>query len=145
MSLTIDASVFVASLPIPDVNHVASREFIERVRQQRIAVVCPTLLLAEIAGALARRTGDDLPARHACERILRWRGMQLLPLTRARAVSAAAVAAQHGLRGADSTYLAAALERGCTVVTWDREMLERGTALVATTTPGDWLSANPAP
>lgn len=65
--------------------------------------------------------------------------LDLIPLTSQLAERAAQVAAANRLRGADAIYAAVASEFGTTLITWDREMLQRGPAVTRTITPGQWL------
>jgi predicted nucleic acid-binding protein len=60
------------------------------------------------------------------------RTLQLLPI-------AEEVGCNAYLRGADALYAAAARMTGTPLVTWDRELLDRGGGI----TPLDWLSRNP--
>jgi predicted nucleic acid-binding protein len=53
---------------------------------------------------------------------------------------AAALGAQHKLRGADAVYLASAALFAAELVTLDREQFGRGAAIVQTLTPGDFLA-----
>jgi hypothetical protein len=69
--------------------------------------------------------------------------MTLLNLTQRRAREAARLAATLKLRGADSVYVAAALEAGATLITWEKQILGRAPAIVSTMTPSDWLTAHP--
>ena len=46
------------------------------------------------------------------------------------------------LRGASSIYVAMADTQDATLVTWDREMLDRGAAVVKTRTPKQRIGAN---
>ena len=57
------------------------------------------------------------------------------------ALHALALAAQHGLRGADAVYAAVAREAGCTLVTSDNEHLTRLVNLMTVCTPAVALAA----
>ena len=50
-------------------------------------------------------------------------------------------ATNHRLRGADSVYVAVADAFDAALITWDAEMLERGSEAVRTVTPLHWLEA----
>ncbi len=145
MSYTIDASVFVSSARQPEVSHAVSVEFLDRVQKEQAPIFCPTLILAECSAAIAKPTGDVALAAHLVLLVKDCAGMHLIALSLARADHAATLAADQRLRGADSIYLATAEEFAATLITWDKEMLKRGPAVVATITPADWLKANPAP
>ena len=43
------------------------------------------------------------------------------------------------LRGADSVYIAVAEAFDAALITWDTEMLERGSDVVETRTPAQWM------
>jgi predicted nucleic acid-binding protein len=68
-------------------------------------------------------------------------GMQLIPLEMRLARQAVQAAKKHRLRGADSVYVAVADTFDATLITWDAEMLERGSEVVRTVTPSHWLEA----
>ena len=53
-----DASVFIAYFRDPDPFHVQSVDWIQHHLLAGGAIVVPRIALAEVAGALARRTGD---------------------------------------------------------------------------------------
>lgn len=139
MSLTVDASVFVAAFRPPDVNHQANFDFIAAVRAAQLPIHCPSLVLPEGAGAVSRTTGDALLAVRATTEVRRMPDLRLAPLSRVRSRRAAELAAMYQLRGADSVYVAVAEEFGTTLVTWDGEMHTRGASIVTTMT--EWLAA----
>ena len=53
---------------------------------------------------------------------------------------AAALGAQHKLRGADAVYLATASSFAAELVTLDREQLDRGAKIVQTLTPAGFVA-----
>ena len=58
MSLTVDASVFVAASRADELHYTASRQFLQQARAQRFTLCCPTLVIPECAAAIARPTAD---------------------------------------------------------------------------------------
>jgi predicted nucleic acid-binding protein len=112
--MVVDASVWVAAFLAHDAHHRDAAVLLRRLIEEGITVTTPLLALSEVAGAIARQT-DDL------------------------ATVAATSAAQQRLRGADAVYVALAAQRTLTLVTLDREMLERTKEIVASTTPTAWL------
>ncbi len=68
-------------------------------------------------------------------------GMQPIPLDVHLARQAVRAATNHRLRRADSVYVAVADTFDATLITWDAEMLERGSGVVKTVTPSHWLEA----
>jgi predicted nucleic acid-binding protein len=104
-------------------------------------VVSPGLLLAEVTGALARRTGQTGLSNRASELLQRHPNSRLTIIEVALAVFAAEIAADLRLRGADALYVALAARLNVPLVTWDNEQRERGSSQIATLTPAELLEA----
>lgn len=139
MMYTVDASVHISALNPAEPDSAASQSFLARVRQHHLPLFCPTLLLVEVAAAVAR-VFDDADRGLALTRALRGLPHQtLVPLDEALADRAAGLAAAASLRGADAVYAAVAQQYGATLVTLDRQQLERLPPLVRTTRPADVL------
>ena len=68
--------------------------------------------------------------------------LSIHPFTESQGETAAAIAAQQFLRGADAVYVALAGQLRMPLVTWDKELLERAAAVVPTLTPAEWLRQN---
>ncbi len=143
MIFTIDANVFVSDLMSSDAKHVPSRAFMDAQRSIAPTVWCPTIVLVEVAAAIARPSGDAALAQQGVSVVRAFPGIRFCGLPEARAEAAARIAATHRPRGADAIYAAVASESGATLITWDAEMLARAPAVVATVTPSAWLAANP--
>jgi predicted nucleic acid-binding protein len=131
----IDASVWVSRLAPVDVHHRASRQWLETHAASGDQFVCPTLVLAEIAGAVARRTGDAHTANEAVAAIERIPALRLLSLDPRLAKTAARLAADYALRGADAVYVAVASELSLPLITFDDEQLTRAKSLITTMMP----------
>jgi len=69
--MVVDASVVVSHLVPHDVHHAASRAWLTRHLSEGGLVIAPALLLLEIAGAVARRTGAPRLAQRAVEAVMR--------------------------------------------------------------------------
>jgi predicted nucleic acid-binding protein len=139
LSLTIDASVFVSAIRHTETGSDESNTFLDALRGSPRAVFCPILVITETVAAIGRVTaGADL-AQQAADVVDTLPGIRLVSVDAALARSAARIAAEHRLRGADSIYLAVAVLFGSTLLTWDKEMLERGSAIANTLTPTGWL------
>ena len=141
--LTVDANVFVSASTPTEIYHADSDSFLSRIRQSGFFVFCPALVLPETASGIMRPTGDQIAAQKAVIQVETFPNIALVPLTEQRANSAADIAILHRLRGADAVYVAVSQEFGTTLITWDAEMLARGTQAVTVMTPTDWLAANP--
>lgn len=133
--VVVDASVWVSRLVPKDVHHTRSRAWFKAQADEGGLLVAPVLALAEIAGAISRRTGRPALASAALTRVQRLPNLRLVPLDARLARLAAQLAGQHGLRGADAVYVATAQRLGLSLVTLDDEQLRRGRAVVTTTAP----------
>ena len=138
-----DASAWISYFLAEDVNHAESLSWFERVATANEEMVAPRFLLLEVVAAIARRSGDPATGRHFAERLLRHPRLRLVSMTDELIDASASVGAQLRLRGADAIYIATATAHDARLVTWDREQLERGSALVPTATPADDLAAEP--
>lgn len=128
----VDASVWVSRLVPQDVHHPASRRWLEAHADPLIA---PILLLAEVAGAIARRTGAPELGRQAVETLTQLPNLRLVPLDPRLGLETARLAADLQLRGADAAYVAVAYHLHLPLVTWDREQADRAGPLIAVYTP----------
>lgn len=130
-----DASVWVSALVPPDVNHTASRFWLDRYLAGGGIIVIPALLLPEVAGAISRRTGQPDLGRRAAEAVLRIPGLRLVPVDARLSEEAAELAADLRLRGADAVYVALARHLSVPLVTWDVEQQTRAGAVAVVRTP----------
>ena len=136
---TIDASVHVSALNPCEADSAASQAFLALVRQHRVPLFCPTLLLVEVAAAVAR-VFDNADRALALAAALRGLPNQtLVPLDEALADRAAGLVARARLRGADAVYAAVAQQYGTTLVSLDRQQLDRLPPVVTTARPADVL------
>ena len=135
--MVVDASVVVSRLLPHDVHHDASRRWLTRHVEEGGVVISPALLLPEVAGAVARRTGVPRLARHAVGALLSLPALRLISVDAALARAGARIAAQLHLRGADALYVAAAADLRLPLVTWDVEQHERAANLVEVLSPRD--------
>jgi predicted nucleic acid-binding protein len=133
--MVVDASVVVSNLVPHDVHHAASRAWLTRHVSDGGLVVAPALLLPEIAGAVARRTGVPRLARRAVEALLQLHAFRLVPVDADLARTAADLAGRLRLRGADAIYIAAAVTLRLPLVTWDVEQRQRAARVIDVVTP----------
>ena len=118
-----------------EANHAASRRWLDRWLIGNHPVVVPVLLLAEVAGAVARQLGDPAGGRQAVTDLRRLPRLRLSPMDDRLGMEAARLAADLRLRGADAVYVAVARRFSLPLVTWDREQLERARDVVLAYTP----------
>jgi predicted nucleic acid-binding protein len=118
MFIVVDASIWVARLVSEDVFFEPVKEWMYARLESDDQFLAPSLLLAEIGGAISRRTTPSL-ARKAIEQVQSLSGLQLIEMEQALMRDAAQLAAELGLRGADSTYVAVAARLDLPLITLD--------------------------
>lgn len=134
---TLDASVHVSALNPTEADSAQSQAFLAQIRRHHWPLFCPTLLLVEVTAAIARAFGDAERAEALAAALRGWPNQTLIPLDEALADRAAHLAAAAFLRGADAVYAAVAQRYETTLITLDRQQLERLPPLVKTARPGD--------
>jgi predicted nucleic acid-binding protein len=139
IAVAVDASVWVSRLVAQDVNYAASRIWLQQYVAQGGHLIGPTILLSEVAGPIARRTGQPTLARQAITHLLTLVPLQLVPVDPVLGMLAARLAADLRLRGADAVYVALAYQLSIPLVTWDAEQLQRTVGQVATYTPDSYI------
>ena len=131
----VDASVWVSYFMQTEETHSASRDWVSQQADAGTPILGPSHVLAEISGAVSRRTGREELGRVSSTVISRLPDFQLIPIDRELADVSASVAAGMKLRGADAVYVALALLMNFPLVTWDKEQLERGAPIIETLSP----------
>lgn len=130
MSYTVlDASVWVARLVPQDAFHQAAKTWMAGQRKDGGQYVSPSLLLAEVAGAISRRTNPAF-GRSALQQLNQLPGLRIVEMNHELLQAAAELAADLGLRGADSVYVAAAKRLELPLLTFDIEQKERAASMV---------------
>ncbi len=137
--LTIDASVFLNAFNPAEPHHGESSGLMEWVRKDAIPMVAPTLVLPEVAAAIARTVGTTASSRLFAERLRDLPGLILVALDETLAMLAAQIASEHRLRGSDAVYGAVALRFGSPLITLDREQYSRLKAVVHSRYPQEIL------
>ena len=126
MTVVTDASVLVSVFHPADQFHQQSRAWFQQYLRNGEQIVAPNLLLSEVAGALARRTGSVEVAELAVTQLRAMPELELLVIEDAYEREATALAMELQLRGADAVYVAVAHMLNLPLITWDREQIERG-------------------
>ena len=124
MFVVVDASVWLARLVAQDVFYESVKEWMSARIEEDDQFLAPSLLLAEIGGAISRRTTPSLGLK-AIEQVQNLPGLQLVEMEYSLLREAARLAAELGLRGADSTYVALAARLDLPLMTLDRDQKER--------------------
>jgi predicted nucleic acid-binding protein len=136
-TFTVDASVFLNAFNPYEEGHEESKAVLARLEGNAIPIIVPNLLRVEAAAAVARGRGDAELARRFAAALLRLPHLVVIPLDDALAATAAQLAADHRLRGADAVYGAVALRFGSALVSRDGEQLTRLAAVIQTFHPRD--------
>jgi len=124
MFIVVDASVWVARLVSQDIFYESVRSWMSTRLQEDDRFLAPSLLLAEIGGAIGRRTTSSLGLK-AIQQVQNLPGLQLVEMDNSLLLEAARLAAELGLRGADSTYVAIAARLDLPLVTLDVDQVAR--------------------
>ncbi len=132
---TIDASVFVNAFNRHERGHAESLQMLTAIQERGDPIIVPTLLLAEIASAVARVSHDTIGAIKYANATAALPHLTLVSLTPAIAGRAAELAATHRLRSADAVYLEVARRYATTLVSRDDEQLTRGSGVAVCQTP----------
>ena len=140
----VDASVWVSYFARDDVNHQQSRDWFEQQTRLGERYVAPRLLLVEVAASMARRTGPSDVGLHLLEQLRLSPTITFWEMSDDFVDDVARFAVQLRVRAADAAYIAVALATGARLVTWDREQLTRGVAVVTTSTPEQGLATDPS-
>lgn len=131
----IDASIYVAFINSHEPGHQASHNWILQVRAKREPLIAPNILLPEVCAAIRRGIGKSALSRQVWKHLRSSTVISMIPVTDSLANRAAEITVDHAIRGCDAVYVALAEQRGHTLVTLNRQQLQRAAALVPTTTP----------
>lgn len=140
--MIVDASVWVAGVLEKDAHHEVSLSFMHRFVKERQIATVPLLAWPEIAGAVARRTGDPDRGMRAAELIIAQAWVKGVSLDASLASESMRLAAELRLRGADAVYVALAATCREPLITLDAEMLERARGVAEVFTPEQWLATH---
>ena len=137
---TIDASVFLNAFNPYEPGHEDSHRLLARLQEQAAPIIVPTLLLPEVAAAVARGREDEALAREFATALSRLPHLVWVGLDTTLAQQAVEVAARHRLRGSDAVYVAVSLRFGCTLITLDQEQRERASRALTARHPAEALA-----
>jgi predicted nucleic acid-binding protein len=138
---TIDASVHISALNPAEPDSSASQALLALIQRREIALFSPTLMLVEVAAAVAVSLGDPDRALALVGALRALPHQTLVPLDEELAEGAAQLAAAARLRGADAVYGVVAQRYGATLVTLDRRQLDRLPPVVRVVRPAEAVEA----
>ena len=137
---TVDANIFVRDVDIRDPDHPICHALLATLYAQRITLICPLILLPEVAGAVRRTWQDAMRGRLIAHLIRELPHLTLISVDSILAQEASDLAADYALRGMDALYVAVARRFGCALITLDDEPRRRAGSLVSILTPADALA-----
>ena len=132
---TIDVSVHINALNSAEEGSSESQAFLTQTSGQPWPIFSPTLLLVEVAVAVARVFDDAEKGAMLAQAIRNLPAQIWVPLDESLADEAARLGAERRLRGADAVYAAVAQRCGTILVTRDRQQLQRLPPTVPALTP----------
>lgn len=130
MFVVVDASVWVSRLVENDEFHIPVKDWMNAQREQGATFVSPSLLLAEVGGVISRVTGKPDLGLNAIQKIENLPDVRIVDMDKALMDDASRIAAQYGVRGADSIYIAVASTLKIPLVTFDIDQREKAAKLV---------------
>lgn len=130
-----DASIGVSHLIAQEIHHAVSRRWLTAVVHSNTVIAAPALLLAEVGGAIARRTGDADLGRQAVNHILSTLNLRLVYTDSDLGMLAADLAAEQRLRGADAMCVAVAQRLKIPLISWDQEQVARASGAITAYMP----------
>lgn len=130
MFVVVDASVWVSRLVESDEFHNRVKDWMNAHREKDATFVSPSLLLAEVGGVISRITGKPELGLSAIQKIESLPDIRIVDMDKNLMDEASRIAAEYGVRGADSVYIAVACTLGIPLVTFDVDQRERASKLV---------------
>jgi predicted nucleic acid-binding protein len=131
----VDASVWVSRFWPDDAFHTASRAWIIETTRSGHLLVAPIIMLAEVSGAIARRTRDRQLGYQIVQQIRQLPTLQLITVDDSLGQFSAQLASEFQLRSADAVYVATASRLQLPLISWDREQIGRARELINAHTP----------
>jgi predicted nucleic acid-binding protein len=136
----IDASVYVSRLRREETRHATSTQLFAVLATQKASVLCPEILVPEVAAALARGLDDTGFAFRVAVHLRALPGHCFVAVDRGLSQLAARLAADRRLRGCDAVYAALAQREGIPLITWDEQQRERAVPAIEALTPVEVLA-----
>jgi predicted nucleic acid-binding protein len=136
----IDASVHVADARPQEPHHSEARALLAQMAAENHQVYLPEVVLAEIAAAISRGTGQIALALRLTRALRRVPHFRFVPVERNLGDLAAEIAARYQIRGCDAVYVALAQQRGAVLITLDRQQRTRVPTHIVARSPAEELA-----
>ncbi len=137
-AVVIDASVWASRLMPQDSNHTASIQWMRRYTDVGGLLVAPAFLLIEVSAAITRQTGQPVAGKAAVSHIYYVSQMRLVQLDPLLIQAAADIAADMRLRAGDAIYVAVADQMRISLVSWDKQQIQRASGRLTGFTPDNF-------
>lgn len=134
--MVIDASVWVAASDPHDPLQQVAITFLAAAALSGTELRGPSIMVVEVACALARKAGDPEVGVRAYHELMDHAELALERIDAALLEGAVQLGAGLGLRSGDALYVAVAKHHSMPLVSWDRDLVERAGAV----TPEQWLA-----
>lgn len=144
MTITIDASVWVAARFPNEPGYAESSACLLTALAQREPIVMPWIAWVECVAAVARKTGKPALALETGQHLREIPAIRWIPFDEADTADAVNVAAAYRLRAADTLYVAVARGHDATLITLDQEVQRRCSVFVRCQSPGGWTASREA-
>ena len=136
----IDASVHVADARPQEPHHVEARPRLAWLAAEHHPDYLPEVVLAEIAAAISRGTGQIALALRLTTALRRVPHFKFVPVEQTLGDLAAEIAARYQIRGCDAVYAALAQQQDAILITLDRQQRERLPARIVARSPAEELA-----
>jgi predicted nucleic acid-binding protein len=137
---TIDANIFVRDADLRDPMQPTCHTLLDMLLTRRLPLICPQILLPEVAGASRRTWNDAMRGRLVAQLVGELPHLTLIDIDAVLAQESIEIAADLGLRGMDAIYVATARRHNCTLITLDDEPLQRAGTIILVRTPAQVLT-----
>ncbi len=131
--MIVDASVLVAANSGHESAHGVARLWYEQAIRSDLAA--PAIVLAEVAAAISRATGNESLAESVVANLVR-SPINFVAVDQELAAEAATIAIRQRIRGCDAIYVALAARLARPLVTFDGEQLSRSAPAAEARRPG---------
>lgn len=131
----IDASVLISAAHGNESESHRSQSFLENIHQQKETVFFPEIVIPEMASGITRATGKPDLAAQFTRALREIPNFVFVPVDNQMADLACEVIYRIGVRSADALYIALTWKYNLTLVTLDREQLEKGKEIILTRLP----------
>jgi predicted nucleic acid-binding protein len=135
----IDASVHVADARPREPHHAEARALLSQIAEQNRQVYLPEIVLAEIAAAISRGTGQTDLARRLTTSLRRVPNFHFVPVDQELGDRAADIAAKYQIPGCDAVYVALTQQLGAVLITLDHQQRVRVPHGIAARGPAEEL------